>query len=143
MAIADSLNVEAQFTTPRTEILGIPFVELFTYPIDRRAVSLVAPAICRRHEVLPIGIVNGRLVLAMADPGNVVAMDDVRAAARMQVEVVAAEHSDLLAAIDRLLRAMTSSAISRLRWLRRTRLPIHWTLATWIPPIVKCRSSVS
>ena len=41
----------------------------------------------------------------MADPGNVVAMDDVRAAARMQVEVVAAERSDLLDAIDRLLRA--------------------------------------
>lgn len=45
MASADSLNVEAQFTKPRTEILGIPFVELFNYPIDRRAVSLVAPAI--------------------------------------------------------------------------------------------------
>ena len=105
MASADSLNVEAQFTKPRTEILGIRFVELFNYPIDRRAVALVAPAICRRHEVLPIGVENERLVLAMADPGNVVAMDDVRAAARMQVEVVAAERSDLLAAIDRLLRA--------------------------------------
>ena len=82
MASADSLNVEAQFTEPRTEILGIRFVELFNYPIDRRAVSLVAPAICRRHEVLPIGVENERL-------------------------------------------------------------PIPWTLATWIPPIVKCRSSVS
>ena len=55
MASVDSLNVEAQFTKPRTEILGIPFVELFNYPIDRRAVALVAPAICRHHEVLPIG----------------------------------------------------------------------------------------
>ena len=105
MASADSLNVEAQFTEPGTEILSIWFVELFNYPIDRRAVALVAPAICRRHEVLPIGVENERLVLAMADPGNVVAMDDVRAAARMQVEVVAAERSDLLDAIDRLLRA--------------------------------------
>ena len=35
MASADSLNVEAQFTEPRTEILGIRFVELFNYPIDR------------------------------------------------------------------------------------------------------------
>lgn len=105
MVSADFLNVEAQFIMPPTEILDIPFVELFNYPIDRRAVSLVAPAICRLHEVLPIGVENDRLVLAMADPGNVVAMDDVRAAARMQVDVVAAERSDLLAAIDRLLRA--------------------------------------
>ena len=64
MASADSLNVEAQFTEPGTEILGIWFVELFYYPIDRRAVALVAPAICRRHEVLPIGVENERLVLS-------------------------------------------------------------------------------
>ena len=35
------------------EVLGIQFVELFIYPIDRRAVALVAPAICRHHELLP------------------------------------------------------------------------------------------
>ena len=105
MASADSSNVEVQFTKTRAEIVGIPFVELFNYPIDRRAVSLVAPAICRSHEVLPIGVENGHLILAMADPGNVVAMDDVRAAAQMQVEVVDVERSDLLAAIDRFLRA--------------------------------------
>lgn len=35
------------------EVLGIQFVELFIYPIDRRAVALVAPAICRRHELMP------------------------------------------------------------------------------------------
>jgi len=96
---------EVQFAKALAEIAGIPFVELFNYPIDRTAISFVTPAICRRHEVLPIGVDNGRLVLAMADPGNVVAMDDVRAAARMQVAVVGVERSDLLAAIDRYLRA--------------------------------------
>ena len=96
---------EAGFAKAVAAMTGVPFVELFDYPIDRAAISLVTPAICRRHEVLPIGVNNGRLVLAMADPGNVVAMDDVRTAARMQVEVVGAERSDLLAAIDRFLRA--------------------------------------
>ena len=84
---------------------GIAFVQLFDYPVDRHAITLVSAAICRRHQVLPIGLENGRLILAMADPGNVVALDDVRTSARTEVEAVGVERSDLLAAIDRYLRA--------------------------------------
>ncbi|MCX6431177.1 MAG: ATPase, T2SS/T4P/T4SS family [Actinobacteria bacterium] len=85
--------------------VGLPFVELIDYPIERAAVSMVSPAICRRHEVLPIALNNGRLILAMADPGNVVAIDDVRSAARTPIDAVGVERVDLLAAIDRFLRA--------------------------------------
>ena len=89
----------------RAALAGLPYIELLDYPIDRSAISLVTAAICRRHEVLPIAINNGRLVLAMADPGNVVALDDVRASSRMHVEAVGVDRTDLLAAIDRFLRA--------------------------------------
>jgi len=105
MSNGELFNVDVQFTKAVADFSGIPFVELFSYPIDRTAISIISPTICRRHDVLPIGFENGRLILAMADPGNVVAIDDVRAAAKMQVEVVGAERGDLLAAIDRLLRA--------------------------------------
>jgi len=101
----DVLITESEYAQALASISGIPFVELISYAIDRSAVSLVTPTICRKHQVLPIAISNGRLVLAMADPGDVVAIDDVRTAARMQVVVVAAEQTDLLAAIDRFLRA--------------------------------------
>lgn len=89
----------------RATLAGLPYLELLNYPIDRSAIGLVTAAICRRHEVLPIAFNKGRLVLAMADPGNVVALDDVRASSRMQVEAVGVDRTDLLAAIDRLLRA--------------------------------------
>lgn len=84
---------------------GLPFVELTEYPVDRLAVSLVPAAICRRHEVLPIAIVGSIMTLAVVDPGNVFALDDVRAAVRMQVTLVVAERRDLLSAIDRYHRA--------------------------------------
>jgi len=96
---------ELEYAKTLAAMAGIAFVELIDYPIDRTAISLVAAAICRRHEVLPLRINNGRIVLAMADPGNVIAIDDVRAAARMQVEAVGVTRSDLLGAIDRYLRA--------------------------------------
>jgi type IV pilus assembly protein PilB len=96
---------ELDYAKTLAVMAGIAFVELIDYPIDRTAISLVSAAICRRHEVLPLRINNGRLVLAMADPGNVIAIDDVRAAARIQVEAVGVTRSDLLGAIDRYLRA--------------------------------------
>ncbi|TAL40582.1 MAG: type II secretion system protein GspE, partial [Salinibacterium sp.] len=95
----------SQIASARAAQAGLPFVELLDYPIDRAAVAMVPPAMCRRHEVLPIGIVANTLMLAMVDPGDVFALDDVRAASRMQARPVVAERSDLRAAIDRYHRA--------------------------------------
>ncbi|WP_345069844.1 GspE/PulE family protein [Leifsonia kafniensis] len=95
---------EAQFAKARAAQAGLAFVELLDYPVDRLAVALVPASVCQRHEILPITIEGGRIVLAMVDPGNVFAIDDVRAAAGMQVIPVVAERSDLLAAIGRFHR---------------------------------------
>src|SRR5690242_21948195 len=75
----------SQLARARAAQAGITFVELADYPVDRSAVAAVPGALCRRHTVLPIGIAEGMIVLAMADPGNVFAIDDVRAAARLHV----------------------------------------------------------
>src|SRR5690606_40262464 len=55
--------------------------------------------------MLPIGRDGDRLLLAMADPQNVLALDDVRAAVRVQVRPVVAERQDLMNAINRFVRA--------------------------------------
>jgi type IV pilus assembly protein PilB len=94
-----------QLASARAAQAELPFVELIEFPVDRTAVSMVTPAMCRRHSVLPIGIVGDILTVAMVDPGNVFAIDDVRAATRMQVRPVVAEESDLKSAIDRYIRA--------------------------------------
>jgi type IV pilus assembly protein PilB len=95
----------AQLAQARATQSGVPFIELVDYPVDRTAVATVSGAICKRHNVLPVGFEDGALVLAMADPGDVFAIDDIRAAARMAVAPVVAEPSDLAAAIDRYIRA--------------------------------------
>ena len=94
-----------QLASARAAQADLPFVELLEFPVDRAAVSMVTPAMCRRHNVLPIGIVGDILTVAMVDPGNVFAIDDVHAATRMHVRPVVAEESDLKAAIDRYIRA--------------------------------------
>jgi type IV pilus assembly protein PilB len=89
----------------RAEQHGLPFVELLDYPVDHTAVAMVPAAVCRRYEVLPISVQNDQLILAMSDPGNVLALDDVRASSRMHVRAVVAERSDLMRAIERYHRA--------------------------------------
>ena len=80
---------------------GLEFVDLTDYAIDGDAVRLVPEQVSRRHHVLPIGHQDGRLVVAMADPANVFAIDDIRSATRLEVKPVVATKSDVLAAIDR------------------------------------------
>jgi type IV pilus assembly protein PilB len=75
------------------------------YNVDRKAVVLIPGSLCRRYTVLPIGFEGGSLLLAMADPGNVLALDDVRQISRMQVIPVVATHEDLSRALDRFIRA--------------------------------------
>jgi len=103
--VENGVITATQLAKARAAQIGLPFVELLDYPVDRLAVALVPTAMCRRHEVLPINVVDGRLVLAMVDPGNVFALDDVGGAARMGVSPVIVERSDLLAAIARYHRA--------------------------------------
>lgn len=103
--VAQGVVTEVQFASARAEKLGLPFVELVDYPVDRSAVALVTAAACRRYDVLPIAIDGDKLVLAMVDPGNVFALDDVRSAARMSIAPVVAAHGDLRAALDRYHRA--------------------------------------
>ena len=94
-----------QLASARAAQADLPFVELLDFPVDRTAVALVPAAVCRRYQVLPIGIVGDVMTLAMVDPGDVFAIDDVRAAARMQVKPVVVEEADLRSAIDRYHRA--------------------------------------
>ena len=96
---------EVQLASARAALAGLPFVELLDFAVDARAVALVPAQVCRRYGVLPIGFSGDYLILAMVDPGDVFAIDDVRQVARQPVKCVVAERSDLFAAIDRFHRA--------------------------------------
>jgi type IV pilus assembly protein PilB len=86
-------------------VSGVPFVELLDYPVEREAVSTVSSALCRRHRLLPIAREGGTLVVAMVDPDDIVALDDVSAATRLRIRRVAVEAADLQTALDKYHRA--------------------------------------
>ena len=85
--------------------LGIEFVDLADFQVDPTAASRINESLARRYTALPIAWDGAVLVVAVADPANVLAVDDIRSAARAPVKVVVSTQDAIEAAIDRYLRA--------------------------------------
>ena len=84
--------------------IGIDFVNLSEETIDPAAAALIPESLSRRYAVVPIRFEGDRLVVAMADPGNVLVVDDVRAVTGMSLIPKVATRSDIDQAISRLGR---------------------------------------
>jgi type IV pilus assembly protein PilB len=96
---------ESQLVAALAQQIGLRFVDLTEFPVDGSAVASVPEAVCRRHTALPIAYEDGRLLVAMADPANVFAIDDIRSLARCEVKPVVATRADVLQAISKYHRA--------------------------------------
>ncbi len=101
---------EAQLLSALAEQQQLEFVELAGYPIDTMAASLVPESLARRHGVLPIGFADdGTLRLAMSDPADVLAVDDVRTVTGHRIQPVVATSDDIAQAIAK--NAQLSDAV--------------------------------
>jgi type IV pilus assembly protein PilB len=61
-----------------TRQVGIEYVNLFKGKFDPRIVGLLPQSLCALHKIIPIAYVNNSVTLAMVNPSNLVAFDDVR-----------------------------------------------------------------
>src|SRR5438094_2395218 len=61
-----------------TKQVGIEYVNLFKGKFDPRIVGLLPQSLCLLHKLVPIAYVNNAVTLAMVNPSNLVAFDDVR-----------------------------------------------------------------
>lgn len=103
--VDQGLLTEAQLVAALAEQIGLGFVDLTDAPVDATAVAKIPASVCRRHNVLPIGWDGGKLLVAMADPGNVIALDDIRQMTRMDVQPIVATRDDIVQAINRYCRS--------------------------------------
>ena len=80
--------------------LNVPLIDLKRHSVQPDAIRLVPESIARRHTLIPLDVVGDSLLVAMADAGDVRAIEDVRAHAEMRVEVTLALPKDIEQAID-------------------------------------------
>ncbi len=83
--------------------IGLEFVALDEVTIDPSASALVPEALARRYAAIPIGFSeDGSLIVAMADPANVLAIDDIRAITGMDVRPKVATRTEVMDALSRM-----------------------------------------
>ncbi len=71
--------------------LSLQYVDLLETDLDPDAAALVPEGLARRHGALPLGFDGERLVVAVSDPTNVIAVDDIRTVTRHELKLVLAE----------------------------------------------------
>lgn len=103
--INQKVVTELELTQASAEANGIGTVDLVDYPIDPAALAQIPLPLVLRHRVVGIDFVDNELVVATSDPDDVVALDDVRAAAGMAVRPVVVARSELRRLIDRVKRS--------------------------------------
>jgi type IV pilus assembly protein PilB len=87
------------------ERFGLDFVDLSVYDLDMGAVNLIRAETAKRYQAVPVGYTDdGTLLLAMADPTNVLTIDDVAMMTGRRVKVAAASVEDLNLLLTRLAR---------------------------------------
>ena len=79
--------------------IGLEFVDLGDFPVDPSSAALIPETVARRYRALPIAERDGTLLVAMSDPANVYALDDIRTITGREVQPVVATAGDVMAAI--------------------------------------------
>ena len=87
------------------ERFGLDYVDLAVYDVDMGAVNLLSTDAAKRYQAVPVGFTDdGSVLLAMADPTNVLTIDDVAMMTGRRVRAAAASVEDLSLLLGRLTR---------------------------------------
>jgi type IV pilus assembly protein PilB len=103
-----------QLSRAVAERYGLDHIDLSSYQVDMAAANLIPVNTARRFRALPVGFVDKQtLLVAMADPTNVLAVDDIQIATALDCRVAVAAEEDIEALIARLntLQSAVTEAI--------------------------------
>lgn len=92
---------EKDLTSFLSKQYGIPAVDLATTEIDHEVIKLISEDVANKYQVIPISRTGSTLVIAMADPSNIFAIDDIKFLTGYNVESVIASEAAIKAAIDK------------------------------------------
>jgi type IV pilus assembly protein PilB len=102
--INDQVVTEEQLTTAAAAAFGINTLDLVGFSPDPAALKRIPLPVVLRHRVLGLSMNDGELIVGVTDPGDVVALDDVRAATGMTIRPVVVARSEVRRIIERLQR---------------------------------------
>jgi type IV pilus assembly protein PilB len=91
---------EEDITECLSQQFGVPSINLAHFEIDSSVIKLIPPDVARKYGILPVTKTGATITIAMADPTNVFAMDDIKFMTGYNVEPVVASELGIKSAID-------------------------------------------
>lgn len=80
---------------------GIPSISLSEFDIEPGVLKLIPVELVRKYQVIPLNLKGSTLIIAMADPSNIFALDDIKFLTGYRIEALAASESDIKAAMEK------------------------------------------
>jgi len=81
-------------------LIKVEYVEIEPGKLDSKLVRSIQEHLAKRYKVIPVGLNGDKLRLAMADPQDVIAIDDIRLISGREVEPLIAAENAIMKAID-------------------------------------------
>jgi type IV pilus assembly protein PilB len=92
---------EQELTDFLAKQYGVPAINLSDFEIQPEVIALVPPELARRHQLIPVNKTGSTLIVAMADPSNIYAIDDLKFRTNLNIEVVVASEQAIEESITR------------------------------------------
>jgi len=80
---------------------GVPSINLGEFEIDPNVIKLISSDVAGKYQLVPVNRAGATLIVAMADPSNIFAIDDIKFMTGYNVEVVVASENSIKGAIDK------------------------------------------
>jgi len=81
--------------------LGIQRIYLDMITVDRKAVKMISESLAKKYNVFPVQFIEGKLLVLMNDPLNIIAEDDVRIASGYEVKIALCGKAEIAQAISK------------------------------------------
>jgi type IV pilus assembly protein PilB len=92
---------ENELTAFLSSQYGVPSINLAEFEIDPEVLKIIPKEVVTRHQVVPINKTGSTLIVAMADPSNIYAIDDIKFITKFQIEVVVASEQAIAETIEK------------------------------------------
>ncbi len=106
---------EKTLTKAIAKQFGLKYMNLDTTPVSPEVMKLIPEDLIKKHNILPLGVENGRLKLAITDPMDLDAMDSVRFRTNKELELYVVSPSKVRSFITETLDVVRSEESDRLR----------------------------
>src|SRR5215470_17636191 len=92
---------ESELTNFLSKQYGVPSINLKEFDIDPEVVKLVPKEVAEKHQCIPVNRAGASLILAMSDPSNIYAIDDIKFLTGYNIEVVVASEQAIKEALEK------------------------------------------